>query len=88
MPLKREDLNKQLNLKTTQSQLLKIEQLRVLSDTLNTNPEALSAFLLPSRCKITELKRKYVESCFESGLTTEVESFENSSLASLVFVEC
>ncbi len=46
MPLKREDLNKQLNLKTTQSQLLKIEQLRVLSDTLNTNPEALSAFLV------------------------------------------
>jgi gas vesicle protein len=46
MPLKREDLNQQLDLKTTQSQLLKIEQLRVLSDTLNTNPEALSAFLV------------------------------------------
>lgn len=46
MPLKREDLNQQLDLKTTQSQLLKIDQLRVLSDTLNTNPEALSAFLV------------------------------------------
>jgi predicted site-specific integrase-resolvase len=46
MPLKREDLNKQLNLKTTQSDLLKIDQLRVLSDTLNTNSEALSAFLV------------------------------------------
>ena len=46
MPLKREDLNQQLDLKTTQSQLLKIDQLRVLSDTINTNPEALSAFLV------------------------------------------
>lgn len=46
MPLKREDLNQQLDLKTTQSQLLKIDQLRVLSDTLNTNPEALNAFLV------------------------------------------
>ncbi len=46
MPLKREDLNQQLDLKTTQSQLLKIAQLRVLSDTLNTNPEALNAFLV------------------------------------------
>lgn len=46
MPLKREDLNQQLDLKTTQSQLLKIDQLRVLSDPLNTNPEALNAFLV------------------------------------------
>lgn len=46
MPLKREELNQQLNLKTTQSQRLKIAQLRVLSDALNTNPEALTAFLV------------------------------------------
>ena len=45
-PLKREVLNKQLNLKTTQSKLIKIEQLRILSETLNHHPEALDAFII------------------------------------------
>lgn len=45
-PLKREELNQRLQLKTTQSSLLKIEQLRTLSEILTANPEALSAFLV------------------------------------------
>lgn len=42
--LDREELNQRLQLKTTQSRLLGIEQLRILCDTLDTNSAALDAF--------------------------------------------
>lgn len=87
MPLKREDLNQQLDLKTTQSQLLKIAQLRVLSDTLNTNPEALNAFLVlmterHDRAGINS--RQALEISRKDGTISKLQktilSFENSEI--------
>ena len=86
-PLKREELNQQLNLRTTQSKLLLIEQLRILSDTLNTNPEALSAFLVlmterHERAGINS--RQALEISRKDGTISKLQktilSFENSEI--------
>lgn len=63
--LKRDELNQQLKLKTTQSSLLKIEQLRILFDALDTKPGALDVFL-----KLMEERHKKAEN--NSRLALEI----------------
>lgn len=86
-PLKREELNQRLNLKTTHSNLVKIEQLRVLSSVLNTNPEALSAFwiLMQERHQRAEINsRQALEVSQKNGIISKLQKtiygFENSEI--------
>lgn len=86
-PLKREELNQRLNLKTTHSNLVKIEQLRVLSSVLNTNPEALSAFwiLMQERHQRAEINsRQALEVSHKNGIISKLQKtiygFENSEI--------
>lgn len=86
-PLKREELNQQLNLRSTQSKLLKIEQLRLLYEALNTNPEALGAFLLLIRERHDRAEinsRQALTLVHKEGMISKLQktilNFENSEI--------
>ena len=89
-PLKREELNQQLNLRSTQSKLLKIEQLRLLFEALDTNPEALSAFLvlMRERHERAEINsRQALTIIHKEGMISKLRktilNFENSEILKL-----
>jgi hypothetical protein len=80
--LTRQELNQQLNLKTTHSKLLKIHQLRTLREILVANPEALTAFhlLMDERHERAEVNSKQaLEISRKEALIKKLEGFVDPS---------
>lgn len=80
--LTRQELNQQLNLKTTHSKLLKIHQLRTLREILVANPEALTAFhiLMDERHERAEVNSKQaLEISRKEALIKKLEGFVDLS---------